>query len=89
MFKHKMGDRAKDKISGYEGVITGRCEHITGCNTYGLHAGLDKEGKVRDLVWFDEDRLEVVAEKQVPPSAVAGKKNGGPLSSIPASTRGH
>lgn len=36
IFKHKLGLKAKDKITGFEGIITARCEYLTGCNQYCL-----------------------------------------------------
>jgi hypothetical protein len=36
IFKHELGKEAKDKITGYEGIIVCRCEHLFGCNTYGI-----------------------------------------------------
>jgi len=34
MFKHKLGIIAKDKITGFEGMVTSRVEFLTGCNRY-------------------------------------------------------
>lgn len=34
-FKFNNGESVKDIVhTGYEGVIIGRCDHLTGCNTY-------------------------------------------------------
>lgn len=75
-FKHELGTRVKDLITGYTGIITGRAEHITGCNTYWVNPQLIKEGKVVSAEYFDEDRLEKVDEGIKPPT-VQGKKPGG------------
>ena len=61
-----MGTTLKDIISGFEGVVTYRVEHITGCDNYGLMPkGLDKDGNPRETKQFDENRLEPVDEKIV------------------------
>lgn len=53
-FIFELGVKAKDKITGFEGIIIGRAEHITGCNTYGLKPKKDKDGKMQDAEWVDE-----------------------------------
>jgi len=34
MFTHELGKIAKDKITGFQGVLTARVEYLTGCNRY-------------------------------------------------------
>lgn len=58
-FKYEMGLTARDVVTGYEGVITSRCDYITGCKQYVLNAKGLHEGKPISGQWFDEDRLEV------------------------------
>ena len=53
----KLGDKVKDAITGFEGVVTGRAEYLYGCvrclvEPEGLH-----DGKPIDTQWFDEQRL--------------------------------
>ena len=62
MFKHDLGKKAKDKITGFEGIITERIEHLYGCNTYGLTPQFLKDGKKLDNVWFDEGKLSLTGE---------------------------
>lgn len=33
-FKHELGNKAKDKITGFSGILTARIEFLTGCNRY-------------------------------------------------------
>ena len=47
-----------DKITKFEGVATGRCVYLSGCTQVLLSPTIDKDGKLRDGVWFDEQRLE-------------------------------
>jgi len=81
-FIFELGQKAKDKITGFEGIITGRCEHITGCNTYGLKSKIDKEGKTNDAEWVDEGMIEITG-KGVTEKSVKAVDNGGPLSENP------
>ena len=37
-FIFELGAKAKDKLTGFEGIITGRADLITGRNTYGINA---------------------------------------------------
>lgn len=56
-----MGHRAKDRITGVEGVITTVTFDLYGCIQVLLHPGLDKDGKSREQVWLDVNRLEPIA----------------------------
>lgn len=53
----EFGKKAKDKISGFEGIITGKCFYITGCSQYLLQPPA-KDGDFKEGHWFDEGRLE-------------------------------
>jgi hypothetical protein len=75
MFIHELGLKAKDKITGIEGIIVGRCEHLFGCNTYGIAPQKTKEGKRLDTEWFDEGRIEIIG-KGIEPSKVKVEKPG-------------
>jgi hypothetical protein len=55
-----LGWTYKDKVTGFEGMATGRVEYLTGCHQVLLNPTVDKEGKLRDANWFDEQRLETV-----------------------------
>ena len=81
-FIFELGVKAKDKITGFEGIITGRADHITGCNTYGLKPKIDKDGKVQDCEWFDEGMITVTG-KGIKPNSVQSVDDGGPLADNP------
>lgn len=61
----KLGVTAKDTITGFEGVVLGRCEYVTGCNQVLIQPKLDSEQKFVESRWFDEDRIEVTEQKPV------------------------
>jgi hypothetical protein len=73
----KLGVKAKDKVTGFTGIVTGRAEYLTGCNQYGIAPPAGKDGKIPDTMWFDENRLEVVG-KGVTIKTGTPKENGGP-----------
>lgn len=61
-FKHKLGVTLKDVVTGFEGVVTGRTQHLYMCNRYDLTpAGLTSDGKLKEVYSFDEDALDVVS----------------------------
>jgi hypothetical protein len=62
-FKFKLGDNVKDLITGFTGIITGRAEHVTGCNTYGVTSKVDKDNKGGEIGWYDENRIEIIKNK--------------------------
>ena len=74
----KLGDRVKDKVSGFTGIVTGRTEYLNGCTRVvvepeGLH-----EGKPIDSHYFDEMQVEVIKENVID---VGPQDTGGPKSS--------
>jgi hypothetical protein len=62
MEKITLGKLAKDKITGFEGIIIGRTEYLFGCDVYGLagQAYDPKEAKRAPTEWFDDGRLEII-----------------------------
>jgi len=70
----KLGQKAKDKVTGFEGIIIARIEYLFGCNQYGL-APEAKDGKT-ETCWFDEGRITVLGNG-ILPEEVTGTKPGG------------
>ena len=62
-FKFDLGAEARDRVTGYRGVITARCQHLTGCNTYGVMRKADDKGEIADPHWFDEQRIALVLRR--------------------------
>ena len=61
--KIDLGKKYRCKITGYEGVATGFCEYISGCNQVLLaHSARDGESKSH---WFDVQRLEEVPSTRI------------------------
>ena len=55
----KLGKKAKDKVTGFEGIITSKHIYLTGCSQYGLQPSVDKDGKVPDMKYFEIGRAHV------------------------------
>jgi hypothetical protein len=55
-----LGKKAKDKITGFEGIITSKHLYLTGCTQYGIQPIIDKDGKFQEKEYFDEGRLEII-----------------------------
>lgn len=64
-FKIQLNSKVKDKITGFEGWVTGRSDYITGCNVYLVQPEC-KEGAWVEARWFDQERLEVLIEGNGP-----------------------
>lgn len=56
----KLSDQVRNVISGFEGIITGKCEYINGCVQFLVQPRVDKEGNHRNAKWIDDAELEMV-----------------------------
>lgn len=72
---HNFGKRAKDKITGFEGIIVGKTAYLYGCDVYGITPPA-KDGEVKDACWFDEGRVEILGDG-VDPAEVRALLAGG------------
>lgn len=61
----KLGQKAKDVVTGFTGVITGQAKYLTGCTQWLLVPSVKEDGGYRDGNWFDEQRLEVLDETAI------------------------
>ena len=78
----KLGQEAKDKITGFKGILIGKIEYLTGCDQYGITPKSKGGQKSTGTEWFDEGRIEVIGTG-VLPEEVKTKKNGGPNRDAP------
>lgn len=59
----KLGDKVKDKITGFAGIITGEHKYLNGCLRMSVQPDkLDKEGKPLDAWIIDVEQLALVKE---------------------------
>lgn len=69
----KLGDKAKDSISGFSGTITAITEWLNGCRRITISPGHLHEGKVIDSHTFDAEQVEKVEEgPKLSPSRTGG-----------------
>lgn len=66
-FTIENGTTVKSNISGFKGMVTSRADHLNGCNRYFVSPPVDKEGKLPDGYWFDEDELVTVKKATLKP----------------------
>lgn len=76
-----LGKKARDKITGFEGIITGRTQYLYGCDQYCIVPPA-RDGEIRSGEWFDEGRILVLGNG-VAPSEVRVDKPGGPNRDCP------
>ena len=60
MFQGELGVKVKDKISGFEGVVTGSVKYLSGCNQALVISKVGADGRMGEPVWFDWQRLDIV-----------------------------
>lgn len=79
-----LGAKYRDTITGYEGTAVARCEYLSKCIHVELERGSKEKGKEGEPVgvWFDEERLVLVA---APPYVDKGEKRS-PGRTPPSST---
>jgi hypothetical protein len=70
-----LGKEARDKITGFEGIIIGKIYYLFGCSQYGI-APKSVDGKINDTNWFDEGRIEIIGNG-IQPEEVRAERNGG------------
>ena len=68
-------------VTGFMGTVTSRVEYLTGCIQYCLKPRVDKDGKMIDGQYFDEQRLEVYDDGVV---EVESTPTGGPQADCPS-----
>lgn len=61
-----LGLRARDKVSGFEGVISSVHFDLYGCVQVVLAPEKDKDGKMLDSHYFDIQRLDVSTVRVMP-----------------------
>lgn len=70
-----LGKTAKDKITGFTGIVTGKADYLTGCSQFLLVPKVAENGSYIDGQWFDEGRLQVVGEG-ISKEFVSAEENG-------------
>lgn len=63
----ELGDRAKDRITEFEGVITCITTWLNGCVRVGIQSEKLKDGKPLDAEYFDEVQVEILESGYIKP----------------------
>lgn len=76
-----LGSEVVDKISGFRGRATACVYYLTGCTQICVAPPVDEKGNLRDSMYFDYQRLEVVDFERPD----TGKSDtGGPQREVPS-----
>lgn len=71
----KLGDRAKDNISGFTGIVVALTEWLNGCLRITIQPQALHDGKPIPSECFDAEQIEAVsAEPEIAASATGGPK---------------
>jgi len=84
----QLGQKVRDAVSGYEGIVTARTEWLNGCVRITVHPRVAKEKSgaqtLADGQVFDEEQLEIVTAKplalpshKTPPAPLKAVRTGG------------
>lgn len=78
----QLGDRVRDRMTGFEGIVIAITEWLYNCRRITVQPStLDKDGAIPKTESFDEDQLEVVERGAFKPKVqetAPAAKTGGP-----------
>jgi len=61
----KLGDKVKDSITKFDGIAVAICRYLNGCVSVEVRpTGLDKDGKMKEAKWIDEQQLNVKSKAE-------------------------
>lgn len=78
----QLGDRARDRISGFEGIVIGISQWLHGCRRISLQPEDLRDGKPMEHHTFDEPQVMLLAERAYEAQDPL-RKTGGPSPDIP------
>ena len=65
MRKIQLGDKVKDRVTGFAGIAVGITKYLTGCDQVVVCPPCDKQGGAQEPFSFDITRLEIVKKQAV------------------------
>lgn len=89
-FKYSLGDKVKDAVTGYTGIVICVYRWRTGCNRYTVQAQKLDKGIPLANHTFDENELELIKANAVPtelPAVAAPKAKQAPGGPRPPQAR--
>lgn len=79
MKKINLGDKVKDPVTGFTGIVVARTEWLYGCTRINVQPAVDKDGKMVEINSFDEPQLIVLKEGAIKVEKKEEKETGGPM----------
>jgi hypothetical protein len=76
----ELGDKVKDRVSGFQGVVVSKTNYLNGCCRVGVKPQALEKGSTIDEEWFDIGQIDLISPKAV---SVVPKKTGGPATNPP------
>lgn len=52
-----LGETVQDIVTGFQGVVTGYVQYLTGCNQALVQPRVSEDGAMRESQWIDVQRL--------------------------------
>ena len=78
-FQFGLGDKVKDQITGFKGIVVCRAQWLNCCNTYTVKSvKLKDDGSTLKGETFDEPQLELIKLAVIEPK----RETGGPARAI-------
>ena len=57
-----LGKKGRDKVTGFEGIITGKVSYLFGREMYVLDPSSVTGRRLPESEWFDKDRIEIIGD---------------------------
>jgi hypothetical protein len=76
----KLGQKVKDKVTGFTGIATSKVEYLNGCVQFCVKPEMVKPGEMPEGVYLDDMQLEVIGDGV----AIPTEPDGGPMPDTPA-----
>lgn len=85
----KLGDKVRDTLTKLKGIVTARCEYITGCIQFEVQPEDLHNGTIVKAPWIDEMRLErIPPPKPRKPASASDESHHGTRAAIRRRTGG-
>jgi hypothetical protein len=79
----KLGDKVRDKVSGFTGIAISRHTYLEGCTRISIQPEIDKDGKLPAINTFDEPLVEIIESQKIV-KREQSEYNGGPEKYMPS-----
>lgn len=80
----ELGQRMRDRVTGFEGIAIARVEYLNGCIQYCLKPEMGENGKMPEGEYIDDQQLEVIGVGL----SLEKEPDGGPMPDTPPTRYG-